>query len=146
MLPANDDDIKVDKLILERVHIYLSMVSSTPMYLQEPQVRVQELANLADQMAYTLSGWLIGNKFPERSEFETIEYPDGPWEMLKERYAPAWVLEKWPIKMKVVRYENARYRYNICPHWNENYSGIGGKHIHYAFMAKRPDWARKEGR
>lgn len=135
---------KIEELVLERVMFYIShTIDTNSIHLNDPKIRIQELAYTAEEIAVTLTAWLLGNKFPDRSEYETVSYPDGPWETFKERYAPQWFLVRWPVKMKEIRVESARYHYNICPHANIDFGPNSGRNVHLAFMAERPEWGAR---
>ncbi len=141
-----DDSVKVEQLILERVMLALhTTVDSSSIHLHGTEARIQMLAHTADQFVVMLKGWMIGNKFPDRSEFSTFSYPDGWWEALKHEHAPKWFLKRWPVKLKLERWESVRYHYNICPHWNEPFSDRD-KMFHYAYLAERPELAPRKDR
>lgn len=142
MARSYDPDIEVESIVLEQVRVALHRtVSNDPIFLQNPSVRVQQLAHVADEFVVILQGWFTGKKFPDRSEWAEVESPAGWWEMLKSERAPKWFLKRWPVKTKITRYESCRYHYNVCPHASEDYNK--DKWPHMAFMAERQNLNKK---
>src|SRR5262249_50202607 len=71
----------------------------------------------------------VAGRFPSREETETVEYPDGPWQALKEAYAPQWLKEKWPVRMKSIVTKRQTHHYFMCPHLQ-----VDDKQHHIRFM------------
>lgn len=56
-------------------------------------------------MRYTLYGY-AGRRMLERVE---VRWPSDWWEAVKERWAPAWVLSRWPVRYERRRLEAAEW-------------------------------------
>jgi hypothetical protein len=137
------ENVVAEKVLMEQVHMSLYQTTrEPPIFLHGPQVRIQQLAHTAEEIVVMLRGWMVGNKFPDRSEFAEFSFPAGWWEALKQAHAPKWFLARWPVKMSVHRFECAHYRYHVCPHWAEDFSR--DKMPHVSFLADRPELYRKE--
>lgn len=68
----------------------------------------------------------------ERVIEESVKYPATWWEHVKERWAPAAALRRWPVRYASRDVHISIYR--VCPHWDQP---IGEKrHIHVSWMAE----------
>jgi|SRR5882757_143959 len=127
-----------ESIVLERVDVHLNKVVSetkNQIYMQDTEVRMMQLHDVADSFVIMLRGWFLGKQFPDKSEYGEISVSDGPWECFKEKYAPKWFLKRWPVKYREIRYESARSHYNVCPHWAEDFHR--DKIPHLMWMAER---------
>jgi hypothetical protein len=79
-----------------------------------------------------VNAWLLdGHKKDIRTERDVIEFPVTPWEFVKQRYAPKWFLNRFPIKMKEHEFRVAIHHHYVCPHVK-----VDKAPVHYAWMGK----------
>lgn len=119
------DGVTVEHIMLERLRFGIAMRMPT-ITLLDPHVEATESA---DQVCYHLEYQLLGNRMPARTETTKIYYPDGPWEMWKWKYAPKWLINRWPVRNKEVVTVTNVYHYNVCPHINTLFSDDRDRHI-----------------
>lgn len=54
---------------------------------------------LGEQTFFNLETYIYGIKHEEKE----ISYHADWWEAFKERFAPSWFLEKYPVKLKIIK-------------------------------------------
>jgi hypothetical protein len=124
-------DVKLEHLVLEKIQFYLAAPIDRPLLLLEPEIEFVD--HVADRLVCYLKYQLLGNKVPARTETTKIYYPDGPWEMWKWKYAPKWLVERWPVRNKEIAVVKNVYHYNVCPHMAVPYS-TKGENVHITFL------------
>ncbi len=66
-----------------------------------PQVDISAMDYLCDSLTLRIVQMVYGRTM-EKVE---VEYPADWWQAFRERWFPAWVLRRWPVKKTVVRLE-----------------------------------------
>jgi hypothetical protein len=64
----------------------------------------------------------------ETESRESYSHPDGWWEAVKARFAPAWWTDRWPVKLKTVAVQTTRVT-RVCPHLHQP-----DRRTHYAWL------------
>lgn len=86
---------KIDEVFLERMMLASCTEISQDLYLQSPKVQMYE--DIARRtVVIQMKGYLWGKTL---EKFD-IEYPLDWWQAVKKRFAPAWVLRRWPVKQE----------------------------------------------
>lgn len=91
--------------------------------------------NLSGDIVYQLRGYLYGKKHTDTStEKDWIGLPATWFEMLKEAYAPAWFIKRYPVRK--IRHEftvnTITNTTNICPHLDID--SHDQQHVHVAWL------------
>ena len=61
------------------------------------ECREIQLDAVRERIGTAVYGYLYGETLPEPVE---IHYPQDWWEALKARFAPAWFLKRWPVRIR----------------------------------------------
>jgi hypothetical protein len=72
-------------------------------------------ANIADiegKILIQIRGWVWGEH--TESEYRTFKYPADWWQAFKERWFPAWLIERYPVRYHTERIE-VRWTYKAYP-------------------------------
>lgn len=118
----------------EMVHLYVQQaLARYPGLAETAKFRSFAQAGL-DNMIMTITAWCLSGRIPTRTEDETVRWPDGWWEMLKDSHAPAWLLRRWPVRYAEKVIVTNTHHYFVCPHVNVPAHGRD-KTVHIQFMA-----------
>ena len=86
--------MEIHEVLLDQIHTYFSH-SLTPESLNlsdvDIKLRSDDITNTIQLLA---RGYLYGKVFPPIH----IQYPDGWWQAVRERWFPKWRLSKYPVK------------------------------------------------
>jgi len=63
------------------------------------------------------------------------QWPDGWWQAVRERWWPAWVLRRWPVKYKTIDIDRT-VTWHVCPHVN-----VSGKRPHLLWLREQSEKA-----
>jgi len=91
-------DIKEIEL---RANQYISSVSIDRKLLDTCKVDVKDhlVSSACYAMIMSLRAEIYGKDHPEQ---HVVRYPENWWEAVKERFAPAWFLDKYPVRFTVI--------------------------------------------
>ena len=111
------DDFKLESVIIDRLQLSVieSLSKAYPMVAQN--MTVERLADLyAERVVYAFMSYLANVHRDDKETITIYEYPATAWDFLKEKYAPKWLLKRWPVlyaKKEVVVYSTQNF---MCPH------------------------------
>lgn len=91
--------VVVEKIVLERVHFYHQQILDQTI-LQEPVIDVV-LDNLSYDMVVRMRCFVWGETVGEHA----VSYPKDWWEAFKERWFPYSWQDRWPTKMKTIKFD-----------------------------------------
>ena len=113
-------------------HVKLSeLLPRAPLLAQNAQIRQLEMAT--GELVLAVNAWLIdGHKSDVRLEYKTIEFPSSPWQFWKQRNAPQWFLERYPVKTTETTVVCAEHHHFVCPHVEVP----DDRQIHFKWMAE----------
>ena len=127
--PGYGDMMSYEEFSADKVYLYVQEVLSdypglaaNTKFSAIKDVHIQNLV-------MRLQTWCVAGRVPSREETETIEYPDGPWQALKEAYAPEWFKAKHPVRMKSIVTKRQTHHYFMCPHLQ-----VDDRNTHIRFM------------
>lgn len=69
-----------------------------------------------DNMVMQLLSWCVAGRVPSNATTEYVEWPDGPWQAFKAKYAPKWFLARFPVKNAHKNIDKVTNHYFVCPH------------------------------
>lgn len=104
-------DVVIDKLQLgfqARLHDYPAVAAN--MMVQD------EADRFTNQIIYTVTTFLSNIHKQDKSKTSLFKYPATPWEFYKLKYAPAWFLERWPVRYVEEQVEVWNEKNFMCPH------------------------------
>jgi len=104
------------KVVLERVNLYVQSVLTEYPGLQQSANLAAHLDPNVRNMVLTLKSWCVSWRVPSNEVTEIVEWPDGPWQAFKEKYAPEWWKAKFPVRMHRHSYKTVTNHYFVCPH------------------------------
>jgi hypothetical protein len=124
------------KVVAERVYFHFSsQLSELMLYDMRESIKVDAIANqIAGGFIVQLRGWMLGRKMPVSTELGYVEYPAGVWQMFKDKFLPAWLKARFPVRMTRVSYVKSISEYSVCPHLNSD----AARSNHIEFMMRRP--------
>ena len=106
--------VVVDKLILNR--LVPSLADEYPSLVDNLTVSYSDY-RITGGVLHHFKTFLNNVETVEASEKTLYKYPSSPWEFYKEKYAPKWVLKKWPVDYTTKKVEVVRKTTNhMCPH------------------------------
>lgn len=95
------NDEQIEEIKLERLRYFVQMAIDKQAALEfgiAPEVKATRLASfVSDAMLFQLRQDIFGRTLDE------IKFPANWKEAVKERFAPAWFLKRWPVKYTVYR-------------------------------------------
>jgi hypothetical protein len=91
-LPLDFDRPVFEQVALER-YLVAATAGISPRFAEEMKVGVHR-SPVMDSLVFTLTQAIWGLKVGERLK----QYPADWWEAVKERFAPAWMKKRWPVK------------------------------------------------
>ena len=112
--PYNPD---VESVLIDRLYIGVVERLRTDYPMIAQNMTVEKFPCPHDQ--YVSMAFLSFLANVHRDDKETItvyEYPATAWDFIKEKYAPKWFLERWPVlyaKKEVVVHSEKNF---MCPH------------------------------
>jgi hypothetical protein len=110
------DKARIERFEGEAVHLYVQQALSDYPGLAA-HANVRELrSQTIDALIFMLSTWCLSGRIPDRIDSECVSYPDGVWQMFKDRYMPYWFTQRWPVREKTVTVERTVNHYFVCPH------------------------------
>lgn len=102
--------ILIKQILLEKVKLsYQYRISGVAI----ATLGVDAYADIAaDALVCFLQATLAGKRISD--DVVEAKYPDGWWQAVRERWAPAWWLRRWPVRYRTIAVRGQVYR--ICPH------------------------------
>jgi hypothetical protein len=95
-------EIKVNELVLEKVKVMASMTLTgqllQDLVLSKRNTLEDLVGEFSGNMVYELSSYVMAEE--TNKIHRSFSYPDGWWQMFKERFFNHWLKTKFPIKMK----------------------------------------------
>lgn len=122
-------------LTAERVHLYVQSALSAYPALQANAKMSELLDACSAQLVLQLKTWCMAGRIPTRAEEEIIEWPDGVWQMFKQKFMPHWFVERFPVCMTKRVIQKNVHIYFVCPH-----TATDPQHMHVKFMATGTDF------
>lgn len=102
--------------VFEKIHLSCNTtLVDYPAIASRARFRWMEDQNW-ERLIFQMKAWMLAGRVPDDSRYQRVEYPDGAWQMFKDRHLPEWLKNRFPVKMKVVEIETVRNTYFCCPH------------------------------
>lgn len=128
MMPT-DERAQVEALIGEMVNFYTrELMTNYPALAKN--VQVEAIRHMANSLVLTMTSWCWAGRVPSNESTRTIEWPDGVWQMFKERHLPEWFKRIWPVRYHTEEITITTNHYFVCPHLVED-----SRERHIQFMA-----------
>ena len=100
----------------ERVHLYVTnMLSDYPGLAASADLKAMR-THAVEATVLQMTAWCVAGRIPDSSYSETIEWPDGVWQMFKSKFMPHWLVRRWPVRMHQVEVTKTVNHYFVCPH------------------------------
>lgn len=115
MNQPNPSQISAREFIAERVYLY-ARAAWPRQFLDNVEVSGPYLAHSAEQAVLTITTWATSGRIKDRERTITVEYPDGVWQMWKQKFAPRWFATRYPVRMKSETHTVEINHYFVCPH------------------------------
>lgn len=90
-----------------------------------------------DNMIATIQSWMLAGRVPIDDHYDTVKWPDGAWQMFKEKHLPHWFKNKFPVRWHEERIKISSSVVFACPHLSTDEPSA-----HVKFMAIGTDMAR----
>jgi hypothetical protein len=114
----------------ERVYLYVSgALSDYPALAKNAKFHAHRSVAV-ENMVMQITTWCVSGRIPDNVTTHKIRYPDGVWQMFKEKYMPHWFTERFPVREKVVEVKETVNHYFVCPHLVTD-----SQNTHVQFMA-----------
>jgi hypothetical protein len=126
----------IKKIFLDKVshHVAFEIAPDAPFIANNWEVVVEQVAR---RLVFHLKAAALGKNI-ENVDIEE-KWPQDWWQAFRERWFPAWWLNRWPVKYKRISVHKAIYR--ICPHLNmatdKNSMGL---HLQWLEDETMPAW------
>jgi len=131
--PAGFESYK--QFTAEKVGIYLNTAfSDFPGVAASAKFEYHKCAT--ENMVAQIRAWLVGGKIPSEPQKKTVSWPDGAWQMFKERHLPEWFKRKFPVRWHTEEFVIETNHYFVCPHLVTD-----PQSRHVQFMATGTDFA-----
>lgn len=122
------------------VHLYVQqMLSEYPGLADNSQLKALR-THTVEAMVMQLISWCASGRIPDSTRTETFSYPDGVWQMFKDRHMPEWYKKRFPVRIKKETFKVETNHYFVCPHLKSTH-----KNEHIRFMATGTQIASKIG-
>jgi hypothetical protein len=100
----------------ERVLLYVQgALSDFPGLAQNSKFDAVRSATIQN-MVLQIKSWCVSGRIPDLVSTHKVEYPDGVWQMFKDRHMPYWFVKRFPVRMKTVEVKETVNHYFVCPH------------------------------
>lgn len=110
------DRVAFRQFVAERVYVYVSEHLSDYPALRENATWKEMIPHAVEGLVLQLQSWCLSGKIPTNHNHFTVEYPDGPWQAFKYKYAPRWLKTKFPVIMHRENVVSTTNHYFVCPH------------------------------
>jgi hypothetical protein len=80
------------------------------------------------QVILTMTSWCAAGRIPDAEVWETVEWPDGVWQMFKSKFMPHWFLRHFPVRNARKNVKTQTNHYFVCPHIH---TGDNRQHIQF---------------
>ncbi len=97
--------------VMENIHV--AAAESVGGYTLH-SMRLDQIPQVCDMMTFRLTACVVAEVLKPQEDcdfgiYHKIILPDGWWQQLKEDHFPAWIIRRWPVKMKTLEVKtNAR--------------------------------------
>lgn len=81
--------------------------------------------HLFDRMAYRLTADVLAEKLVGDEYHISTQEPATWWQMWKRDHAPAWLVRRWPVLHRPIRYVVSLTRYGTYPKSQIQYPALG---------------------
>ncbi len=134
VLQSNDVQELVDKTLrrftAEKVFLVNSkLIPVSEVVGRKPVHLVAALDAAKDELVVSLTSYIYGLLDDRIKIYE--EYPEDWWQAFKERWFPAWILRRYPVKYRVIDIDRKIYK-AVCPHVNKPDNGS-----HFTWLASK---------
>ncbi len=99
---AGEVPVKLEEIVLENRLYSISQVLSDR---EQQSARMSSVSQYYDIYLRGMVVNLTRSVWSRRIGLDTIEYPADWWQAFKERFFPAWMIRRWPVKMTTVNIE-----------------------------------------
>jgi hypothetical protein len=115
---STHDDLKLDRLVIDKLQIAVEhVVSRKDMQMIADNLRVHSYPSyLADHVTFWFTSFVANVSRHDTEETELYSYPATPWDFIKENFAPAWFLKRWPVEYVSKKVPVRVTRNFMCPH------------------------------
>ena len=119
-----------ESFIAQKVFLYVTQaLSDYPGLAQNAKFDAVREAHIAN-MVMRITTWCVTGRIDDSVTPETVNYPDGVWQMFKHLHMPHWFVRRFPVRMVSKVIEKNRSFYFVCPHLVTDPQGM-----HVQFMA-----------
>lgn len=134
------ENVHYKTFIAEKICIYIrSKLTDYPGLAETVRFDVVSSPAIRHMIA-TIQGWMLAGRVPFEAHYDTIKWPDGVWQMFKDKYLPHWFKEKFPVRWHEERIKISSSVVFACPHLSSD-----DRNMHVQFMATGTDMARGFG-
>lgn len=100
----------------EGVNLYVqTLLSDYPTLAKHAKFQAH-LSHSIQGLVMQITTWCLAGRIPSDEVIETVEWPDGVWQMFKSLHMPEWFLHKFPVRTKQVNVKKVVNHYFVCPH------------------------------
>ena len=100
-----------------QVHLYVQQqLTDYPGLANNSQMKLRVLQDVADGMVAQIVTWCVAGRVPDCVTHRMIEYPDGVWQMFKQKFMPRWLTRRFPVKNVQIKVVEQVSHYFVCPH------------------------------
>src|SRR5262249_55671897 len=114
--PSTLPDANFETFLAEKVHLYVNgVLTDFPGLSRNAKFSVFH-DHALPQMVAQIHTWCVSGRIQERIETRKVEWPDGPWQAFKHKYAPKWLLRWFPVRVETRSFTVDYHTYFVCPH------------------------------
>ena len=117
--PFPESSVQFKTFEAEKVFIYAQEAMTREMVnfpgvSQNAKFDIQR--TMVGQLVYTIKSMLVSGRLKDTGLSKTIQWPDGVWQMFKERHMPEWFKQKFPVRWHTEHFTIETNHYFVCPH------------------------------
>lgn len=110
-----DTPMVMENFVAEKVSLYVQdSLRDWPGLTKN--MKVEAVRFHADQLILRMHTWCVSGRVEDMNEDQVVEYPDGVWQMFKDRHLPEWFKDKFPIRRVLIKVRKTTNHYFVCPH------------------------------
>jgi len=132
----NDKIISFRKAVMDRFQLASKKCLSHDALMAATNAQIEFYADrIAGGLVTELRTWILAgqHRAQERDVYEPLNW----FEHLKRDYAPQWVLQRFPVKFRLVEKIMTHGPTYVCPHSNQKWAN--SSHIEF-MMQGAPSW------
>ncbi len=120
-----------EQVVIDTLRISVgTQLSQYPMLVRNMTVDTR-LSHVTDTVCFQFSSLLANIQKLDETKTTLYYYPATPLEYLKEKYSPAWVLKRWPVRYDSKEIPTSVKRHYLCPHME-----LGDDYPHIAWLIR----------